>query len=128
MKKEFVNKLTKEQVHILRDKHTEFPFTGKLLHNTKQGVYTCAACGNVLFRSEHKYNSFSGWPSFYDLAKKGSVTLKPAHHWMIKQWEVLCSKCGGHLGHMYLDGPRDKTGKRYCINSRVLDFKEKMKK
>lgn len=125
MKPKFKKSLTKEQEKIFVKKWAEFPFTGKLLHNKKKGFYLCAACGNILFKSEHKYNSHSGWPSFYELAKKGSVKINDAHHWMIRQWEVLCAKCGGHLGHMYLDGPKDKTGKRYCINSLALDFKEK---
>ena len=125
MKKEFMKNLTSEQLRVLRDKHTEFPFTGKLLHNKHHGDYRCVACGNVLFSSAHKFDSGSGWPSFYDLAKKGSVRLVSAHHWMIRQWEVLCAKCGGHLGHLYHDGPKEKTGKRYCINSCALKFKEK---
>ncbi len=124
MKKEFMKKLTPEQRHILVEEGTEMPGTGKLLHNKKKGVYTCAACGNVLFKSEHKFDSGTGWPSFYDLAKAGTVKLEKDFKMILPRTEVLCAKCGGHLGHVFNDGP-NPTGKRYCINSCALGFKEK---
>lgn len=130
MKKEdFRKKLTKEQYHVLREKGTEMPGTGKLLHNKKTGMYKCAACGATLFSSKHKFNSGTGWPSFYEIAKedKGNVKIKrDFSHGMIRD-EVLCSKCGSHLGHLFNEQKTKScpTGKRFCINSLALDFKEK---
>jgi len=118
-------KLTPEQYHILREKGTEAPGTGKLLHNKKKGVYVCAACKNQLFSSKHKFDSKTGWPSFYDIAKKGSVKLEKDTGLGVERTEVLCSKCRGHLGHVF-DEQKSKecpTGKRYCINSLALNFK-----
>ena len=117
-------KLSSKQYKILRQKSTEIPFTGKLLHNKKKGNYVCAGCGNVLFDSDTKFDSGSGWPSFWD-ARKGSVKLKEDKSLFMKRVEVVCAKCGGHLGHVFDDGPIDKTGKRFCINSASLDFKKK---
>ncbi len=125
MKPKFTKKLNEKQLKILRDRGTERAFTGKLLHNKKKGVYKCAACGNVLFKSEHKFDSGTGWPSFYDLAKSGAVKLKKDFKLIFPRTEVLCAKCGGHLGHVFKDGPKEKTGKRYCINSCALDFKKR---
>jgi peptide-methionine (R)-S-oxide reductase len=117
-------KLTPEQYRVLREKGTEMPFTGKLLGNKKSGMYTCAACGTDLFSSDAKFESGTGWPSFDSPAAKQNLRLvKDVSHGMIRT-EVQCAKCGGHLGHVFDDGPT-KTKERYCINSCSLDFKEK---
>ena len=113
---EWKKKLSSEQYKFLRQKSTEIPFTGKFLYNKEKGKYTCGACGNVLFNSNTKFDSGTGWPSFYD-AKKGAVKFVKDSSLSMKRTEVICAKCGGHLGHVFNDGPRDKTGKRFCINS-----------
>lgn len=128
---DFKKRLTKEQYHVLREKGTEAPGTGKLLHNKKTGMYKCAACGAVLFNSKHKFDSGTGWPSFYELAKegKGNVKIqKDFSHGRIRD-EVVCARCGSHLGHLFHEAKTKAcpTGKRFCINSLALDFKEKLK-
>lgn len=120
--KEWKEILTPEQYRVLREKGTERPFSGKYVKHKKEGTYVCAACDNELFSSETKFESCSGWPSFYDIMNSGSVeTHTDRTHGMVRT-EVLCKKCGGHLGHVFDDGP-EPTGQRYCINSAALDFK-----
>jgi peptide-methionine (R)-S-oxide reductase len=115
--------LTPEQFRVLREKGTELPFTGKYYHFDKKGTYVCAACGNHLFSSDRKFDSGTGWPSFWDVFDKGSVVVEnDSSHGMFRI-EVNCAKCGSHLGHVFEDGPAP-TGLRYCINSLSLDFKE----
>ncbi len=115
--------LTPEQFYVLRQKGTERPFTGKFLVHNEKGVYTCAACGNELFTSTQKFDSHCGWPSFYDEIKGGKIkTVTDNTHGMVRT-EILCAKCGGHLGHVFDDGP-NPTGLRYCVNSLSLDFKK----
>jgi peptide-methionine (R)-S-oxide reductase len=118
-------KLTSEQYKVLREKGTERPFTGALLHEKRKGMFTCAGCGSELFDSGTKFDSGTGWPSF-DSAKKGAVIFHEDTSHGMHRVEVTCAKCGGHLGHVFDDGP-STTGKRFCINSCSLGFKEKSK-
>lgn len=122
---EWKKELSPQQFEILRNKGTEPAFTGQYVDMHADGMYHCAACGNPLFSSETKFESGSGWPSFYDVASKGNVILEDDEDHGMHRTEVKCANCGGHLGHVFNDGPKDKTGKRYCINSCALNFKEK---
>lgn len=116
--------LAPEQYHVLREKGTELPFTGKYDRHFKKGRYVCAACGNELFVSDAKFDAGCGWPSFYAPASKENIAEQEDNNHFMRRTEVLCSKCGGHLGHVFNDGPKP-TGLRYCINSASLDFKGK---
>jgi peptide-methionine (R)-S-oxide reductase len=121
---ELKNKLTPEQYDVLRNKATERPFTGKLLHNESKGTYTCAACGAELFDSNTKFDSGSGWPSFYDVKNNEAVKLTTDSSLGMERTEVTCTNCGSHLGHLFHDAPAQPTGDRFCINSLSLGFKE----
>jgi peptide-methionine (R)-S-oxide reductase len=114
-------RLTPEQYAVLRQKGTEMPGTGALLHNKQTGQYVCAACGVELFDSTVKFDSHSGWPSFYD-AKPGAVILTPDDSLGMARTEVTCANCGSHLGHLFDDAYDQPTGQRFCINSAALDF------
>lgn len=116
--------LSEEQRKILFKKATEPPFSGELLHNAKSGEYKCANCNTVLFSSKHKFDSGSGWPSFYDVAQYGAIKLKSDSSHGMERSEVTCASCGGHLGHVFDDALDQPTGKRYCINSLALQFVE----
>jgi peptide-methionine (R)-S-oxide reductase len=113
--------LTPQQYEVLRRRRTERAFTGDLVYNKGSGSYRCAACGNELFGSDTKFDSGTGWPSFTEPAMAQAVELRPDNSLFMRRTEVTCRRCGGHLGHVFADGP-GPTGERYCINSCALAF------
>ncbi|MDG6226097.1 MAG: peptide-methionine (R)-S-oxide reductase MsrB [Candidatus Thermoplasmatota archaeon] len=122
-KEQWKKDLTPEQYHVLREKGTESPFTGEYYHNKETGTYLCAGCGSELFSSEHKYDSGSGWPSFFLPLRKENIEEKEDPSFFMTRTEIRCAGCGGHLGHVFDDGP-DPTGLRYCVNSASLKFRK----
>jgi peptide-methionine (R)-S-oxide reductase len=123
---EWRRELTPEQYQILREKGTERPFTGQYAFNKDEGKYVCAACGQELFTSGAKFDSHCGWPSFYEPAKSEAVEEHADNSFGMRRVEVLCSRCDGHLGHVFEDGPQP-TGLRYCINSASIKLKKEKK-
>ncbi|OGY85117.1 MAG: peptide-methionine (R)-S-oxide reductase [Candidatus Kerfeldbacteria bacterium RIFCSPHIGHO2_12_FULL_48_17] len=122
---EWKKKLTPEQYRVLREKGTEQAFTGAYTDNKDDGMYHCAGCGAALFASDNKFESGTGWPSFDRAAAEGAVKLKTDMAHGMTRTEVVCAKCGGHLGHVFNDGPKETTCQRFCINSTALDFEKK---
>jgi peptide-methionine (R)-S-oxide reductase len=123
MDKNIKKKLSPEAYNVCFLKGTEPPGSGKYLNNHTKGMYVCAVCGQKLFSSDTKYDSGTGWPAFWDMADKSVIKTTDDLSLGMKRIEVTCSRCGSHLGHVFNDGPTDKTGLRYCINSLALDFK-----
>ncbi len=121
----YQHKLTPDQYKIMRQKGTEAPFSGQYWNHHENGMYECAACGTELFSSDTKFDSGTGWPSFSDVARSENVILRDDNDHGMHRTEVVCAKCGGHLGHLFASGPKDKGGSRYCINSACLNFKAK---
>jgi peptide-methionine (R)-S-oxide reductase len=120
-KNDLKDQLSEDEYKIIVEKATEKPFTGKYLHNDKNGIYNCLVCNSELFSSKTKFDSGSGWPSFYDIINSQNIKLTNDNSHGLDRVEVTCNICGAHLGHLFEDGP-DPTGKRYCINSASLNF------
>lgn len=120
---EWRKELTPEQYRVMREKGTEAPFTGKYYNSHEKGMFKCAACGNVLFSSDTKFDSGTGWPSFTEPANRENVELRSDTSHGMTRTEVVCKNCGAHLGHVFDDGP-GPNGKRYCINSVCLDLEK----
>lgn len=121
----FRQRLTPEEYHVLREGGTEAPFSGKYVDNYEDGTYRCRACGNALFSSEAKFDSGSGWPSFANPAVAENIGTREDDSHGMRRIEVFCKNCGSHLGHVFPDGPEDRGGLRYCINSLSLDFEKR---
>ena len=118
-------KLSLKQYKVMREKGTEAPFTGKYVNFHEKGVFLCSGCGQELFSSDTKFDSGTGWPSFTEPVNLKNIELKEDSSLGVKRTEIVCKHCGSHLGHLFDDGPKDKGGKRYCINSVCLNFKKK---
>jgi methionine-R-sulfoxide reductase len=122
---EWRKELTPEQYAVTRQRATERAFTGEYVHNKAEGTYSCVACGLPLFSSQTKFESGSGWPSFWDVVQTGNVELREDNTYGMRRVEAVCARCGSHLGHLFDDGPKETTGLRYCINSAALKFQDR---
>ncbi|MFA5933752.1 MAG: peptide-methionine (R)-S-oxide reductase MsrB [Candidatus Paceibacterota bacterium] len=123
-KEELKKQLTPDEYYVTQEKGTEMPFTGEYVHTEDKGMYKCKVCGTELFASDTKFDSGTGWPSF-DQALLGAVKFNEDNSMGMTRTEVVCAKCGAHLGHLFDDGPKETTGKRFCLNSCALDLEKK---